>query len=86
MINAPMFNDPINKSAFNIYAMRTSLLDEMAKRIVKAARADVERANSESFQHSLRVEFGFAANPMSDEEVKYLQDSVNRLVACGYAI
>ena len=86
MINAPIFNDSVSKSAFNVYAMRTSLLDEMAKRIVKAARADVDRANSESFQYSLRAEFGFVANPMSDEEVKYLQNSVDRLVACGYAI
>lgn len=77
-ITPPWYSDPVEFLAFNVFAMRTSQLEQTAKDFVEQAdRIDDE----EALGHMLAAiceENGVSVDTLTEDEQSFLSNEINR--------
>lgn len=70
-IDAPWYDDPVEKTAFNLYAMNIEELNSIARDIVHNFGYDVDGIDIEDIKYSYNL---------NDEDAEYVYDRVQELV------
>lgn len=70
-IDAPWYNDPVERTAFNLYAMNCNKLDSIAKDIVRNFDTDAEGVEIEDIKYSFNL---------NDEDAEYVYDRIQELL------
>ena len=69
-IDAPWYNDPVERTAFNLYAMNIEELNSIAKDIVHNFGYDVDGIDIEDIKYSYNL---------NDEDAEYVYDRIQEL-------
>ncbi len=70
-VDAPWYNDPVERTAFNLYAMNIEELDSIARDIVHNFGYDVDGIDIEDIKYSYNL---------NDEDAEYVYDRIQELV------
>jgi len=70
-VDAPWYNDPVERTAFNLYAMNIEELNSIAKDIVHNFGYDVDGIDIEDIKYSYNL---------NDEDAEYVYDRVQELM------
>lgn len=70
-VDAPWYDDPVERTAFNLYAMNIEELDSIAKDIVHNFGYDVDGIDIEDIKYSYNL---------NDEDAEYVYDRIQELV------
>lgn len=70
-IDAPWYNDPVERTAFNLYAMNCDKLDSIAKDVVRNFGSDAEGVEIEDIKYSFNL---------NDEDAEYVYDRIQELL------
>ena len=69
-IDAPWYNDPVERTAFNLYAMNIEELDSIARDIVHNFGYDVDGIDIEDIKYSYNL---------NNEDAEYVYDRIQEL-------
>lgn len=70
-VDAPWYDDPVERTAFNLYAMNCTEIEEIAKEIVANFSYDIEGIEVEDIVYSYNVD---------DETAQAIYDKVQELI------
>lgn len=70
-IDAPWYDDPVERTAFNLYAMNCTELDKIAANIVRDFGDDAEGVEVEDIKYSFNL---------NDEDSEYVYDRIQELM------
>jgi len=70
-VDAPWYNDPVERMAFNLYAMNCEELDRIARDVVRNFGTDAEGVTIEDIKYSFNL---------SNEDAEYVYDRVQELM------
>lgn len=70
-IDAPWYNDPVERTAFNLYAMNIEELNSIARDIVHNFGYDIDGIDIEDIKYSYNL---------NDEDAEYVYDRIQELV------
>jgi len=70
-VDAPWYDDPVERTAFNLYAMNIEELNSIARDIVHNFGYDVDGIDIEDIKYSYNL---------NDEDAEYVYDRVQELV------
>ncbi len=70
-VDAPWYNDPVERTAFNLYAMNCTKIEKIAKEIVANFPYEVEGIEIEDIKYSYNV---------SDEDAEAIYDRIQELI------
>lgn len=70
-IDTPWYDDPVERTAFNLYAMNCDQLDTIAKNIIHNFGSDAEGVEIEDIKYSFNL---------NDEDAEYVYDRIQEMM------
>ena len=70
-IDPPWYDDPVERIAFNLYAMNYEELNKIARNIVRDFGSDAEGVEIEDIKYSFNL---------NDEDAEYVYDRIQELL------